>query len=172
MYSKLALLSIDEHKYSKSKYSKTRVQAAPSSKEPLLPPQCPQTSSGTATGHRDTCPVLAGIISLLSKGNLDFICLLHFREEIRGMGCLGSLVMTATSVFCPQCWTHTRGMNTTHLLPAPLTCQCDTFTGHSSQHTPASALVLHKLQQGHSISHLALYTFIALEHMPSIKKML
>lgn len=36
MYSKLALVSIDEHKYSKGKYSETSAQAALSSKEPLL----------------------------------------------------------------------------------------------------------------------------------------
>lgn len=60
-----------------------------------------------------------------------------------------------------------------HTLLAALTCQCDTVTGQSPpQHTPGSALVLHKLQQGHFISHLALYTFIAPEQMPSIKKML
>lgn len=83
-------------------------------------PQWPQTSSVTATGHRDTCPMQTGIISLFSKDDLDFFCLLHFREKIKGMGCLESLVMMTSSVFCPQCWIYTGRMKTTHLfLAAP-----------------------------------------------------
>lgn len=162
VYSKLTLVSIDKHQHSKSKYSQTSAQATLSSKEP----QCPQTSSGTATGHRDTCPMPTGIISLLSKDNLGFICCILERKSRGWDACLESLVMMTSCFLSSLLDTHQKDEH--HTL---LTCQCDIFTG---QHTPPSALVLHKLQQVHFISHLALYTFIALEQMPmpSIIKML
>lgn len=92
--------------------------------------------------------------------------LLYFREKIKGMGCLESLVMMTSCFLSSLLDTHQKDEH--HTL---LTCQCDIFTG---QHTPPSALVLYKLQQVHFISHLALYTFIALEQVPvlSIIKML
>lgn len=133
-------------------------------------PQCPQTSSVTATGHRDTCPMQTGIISLFSKDNLDFFVCCILERTSRGRDAwkvwlwLPVLFSVLSAGYTPEGWRpHTYSLQ-------PLTCQCDTFSGQSSQHTPASPLVLHKLQEGHFISHLALYTFIALEQMPSIKR--
>lgn len=115
VYSKLTLVSIDKHRYSKSKYSQTSAQATLSSKEP----QCPQTSSGTATGHRDTCPMPTGIISLLSKDSLGFICCILERKS-RGWDAW-EVWLWWPVVFCPHCWTHTRRTNTTHSSLASVT---------------------------------------------------
>lgn len=121
-----------------------------------------------------------GIISFLSKDNLDFICLLHFREKIKGMGCLESLVMMTSCFLSSVLDIHQKDEQ--HTLLAPLNfhrvftphfhfSKCETFTAQGPpQHSPPSALVLHKLQQGHFTSHLDFYTFIALEQKPSIKK--
>lgn len=121
MYSKLALISIDEHKYAKGKYSETSAQAALSSKEPLLHTPVPTdqlSNSNWTQGHLSYAD--RNYFTLFQR-QPRFFCLLHFRKNIKGKGCLKSLVMITSSVFCPQCWIYTRRMKTTHLfLAAPL----------------------------------------------------
>lgn len=112
MYSKLTHLSIDKYKYSKSKYSETSAQTALRIYCSL--PQCPQTSSGAATGLRDTYPRPTGIISLQRQPGFNFF-LLHFREKIKRMGCLESLVMM-TSCFLSSVLDIHQRMNTTYSL--------------------------------------------------------
>lgn len=120
MYSKLALVSIDEHKYAKGKYSETSAQAALSSKEPLLHTPVPTdqlSNSNWTQGHLSYADRNHFTLFQRQPG---FFCLLHFRENIKGKGCLKSLVIITSSVSCPQCWIYTRRMKTTHLfLAAP-----------------------------------------------------
>lgn len=171
MYPKLALVSIDEHKYSKGKYSGTSAQAALSSKEPLLHTPVPtdQLSNNNWTQGHLSYARQESFHSFPKTTWIFFVCCILERKS-RGWDAWkvwlwwAVLFSVLNAGYTPEGWRpHTYSLQ-------PLTCQCNTFTGQSSQHTPASALVLHKQQQGHFISHLALYKFIALKEMPSIKR--
>lgn len=118
MYSKLALIPIDEHKYSKPKDLERSVPAALSyaNETPIhtLMPTDKLSNSNWAQGHSSAdrnC-------FTLYQGQPGFSSSFAFcaREHIKGVGCLeSSITMTGSNfIFYPQCRIHTRRMKTTH----------------------------------------------------------
>lgn len=85
VYSKLTLVSIDKHKYSKSKYSQTSAQAALSSKEPLLPTPMPTDQLRNSNGTLILCQQEL----FHSFPKTTWILFVAFQRENQGDGMLG-----------------------------------------------------------------------------------
>lgn len=131
----MALIRIDEHRYSKHKYLETSVQAALSyANETLIYTLTPIYKLNNSNWTQGTCRTLTGTISL-HQGQPGFYSSFAFsaREHIKEMGRLeSSFTMTNSNfIFYPECWIDTRRMKTTRASDTyslqSLTCKFYTF---------------------------------------------
>lgn len=83
----MALIGIEEHKYSKRKYLEISVQAALSyANETLIYTLMPIYKLRNGNRTQGTCRTLTGTVSLFIKDSLDFTRLLHFVLESLSRG--------------------------------------------------------------------------------------